>query len=134
MSSAPASLSAISRQCWRSSPDADVVIFGSEQGEQAVGTAALRELIQRLFSRPEASSWAWQWQSISRLGEVAWVAADTVSTTRGHHQESSRPYRLTAVLERRAGRWLIVQYHGSEPAPRRGPEAASSAPRTDDIG
>ncbi|MDG6995384.1 MAG: nuclear transport factor 2 family protein [Nitrososphaerota archaeon] len=26
------------------------------------------------------------------------------------------PYRLSAVFEKRNSRWLIMQYHGSEPA------------------
>jgi hypothetical protein len=56
---------------------------------------------------------------------MAWVALDTTVHMSSERGVKSAPYRITAVLERRGGRggrggrgarWLLAQYHGSEPA------------------
>lgn len=50
------------------------------------------------------------------MGPVAWVTLETTVNISGEQGLKSAPYRITAVLERRGGRWLLAQYHGSEPA------------------
>jgi ketosteroid isomerase-like protein len=88
----------------------DVVLMGSEAGELAKGLDEVRRLLEHLFSQPVSFRWTWKWREVSAAGPVAWVIAE--ATFGGTH-----PYRMTVVLEKRAGRWLWTQFHGSEPAP-----------------
>ncbi len=90
-------------------PDSDVFLMGSEAEEVATGPDEIRRLLRRTFARPVAYRWDWKWRKVSVGGSVACVAADALIT--GAH-----PYRMTVVLEKREGRWLLMQFHGSEPA------------------
>jgi ketosteroid isomerase-like protein len=117
--------------------DPDVFLLGSEAGERATGPQELESFFRRVFSREVAFSWAWkEWNfSASAKCSVAWVALDATVHMSGESEQGvtvkSAPYRITAVLERRSGqggrggkggkggrgaRWLLAQYHGSEPA------------------
>jgi ketosteroid isomerase-like protein len=95
--------------------DPDVTMLGSEQAERAVGPAELAFIIGRLLARQSTYSWRWHQRqvSVSAAGDVAWVEA-VASISDGR---MATPYRMTLVLERRGGHWLIAQYHGSEPLP-----------------
>ena len=55
------------------------------------------------------------WRSVSPAGSVAWVASDATVHAKVEGQEIHLPARMTAVLERRGDRWLILQLHGSLP-------------------
>jgi len=90
-------------------PDPDVFLMGSEADEVATGPDEIRRHLQRIFARPVTYRWDWKSRKVSAAASVAWVAADA-SVTGAH------PYRITVVLEKRDGRWLLMQFHGSEPA------------------
>jgi ketosteroid isomerase-like protein len=97
-------------------PDEDTFLMGSEAGEMATGPGELQELFRRIFARSGSFSWTWNSKLVSTAGSTAWVALDSVV----HYSEASRvrnlPYRITAVLEQRGDKWLLAQFHGSEPA------------------
>jgi uncharacterized protein (TIGR02246 family) len=95
--------------------DDDVSMFGSWDWEVAVGPDALRTLYTRLFSGEESISWEWKSYHVSSSGTVAWVFARGFVHTRKGESDSSGAYRLTAVFEKRGGRWTWMQFHGSEP-------------------
>ena len=103
-------------------PDPDVFLLGSEAGESATGREELESFFRRVFSRDVAFSWTWKEWIVSAKGQVAWVALDTTVHMSSERGVKSAPYRITAVLEHRGGRgrrgarWLLAQYHGSEPA------------------
>ena len=96
--------------------DPDMVWLGSWEGERGVGLAGLERLLQRLLSAPVDYSFEWERRSVSAEGSVAWVIAEGSVHARGPDQDLSSPYRLTLVLVNRAGKWLILHSHGSEPA------------------
>jgi hypothetical protein len=50
---------------------------------------------------------------VSAHGNVAWLTAD--GTFRLSTDDQRQPYRLTAIFERRADRWLWQVFSGSEP-------------------
>ncbi len=102
-------------------PDPDVVTIGTGQDEKRVGLAEIRAQLERDFAQSEAVSIEFGWHSVSGAGSVAWVAADCVAQAKmPDGQEMSLQIRTTFVLEQRAGKWLIVQWHGSLPATRQG--------------
>ena len=96
--------------------DADVRIIGSEANESAEGPRQLEDFFKRIFARPSRYSWQWAKPSFSCSGDVAWLLADGEVIIRDDGGERRRPYRITGVLEKRDGKWLWLQFHGSEPA------------------
>ena len=94
-------------------PDADATMIGSSAGEIAVGPMNIRPFLEDLFDSPHSYSWEWDDVSIARAGDVAWLWTDGALVVDGR---SERAYRITGVLERRAGRWLWTLFHGSEPS------------------
>ena len=96
-------------------PDADVALYGSEVSEVAIGPTALREFLGGIF-RKAGPRFTFKERAISAAGDVAWLTA-AATVTIGDAVAGS--YRLTLVLERRDGHWLIVLFNGSEPVPDR---------------
>jgi ketosteroid isomerase-like protein len=87
--------------------DDDVAMWGSELDERAEGRERIRALGEALASWPEQLTFTWDDTFVRVEGDVAWVNA--VGAINGS------PYRLTAVLVRRAGEWRWHTFHGSEP-------------------
>jgi len=107
--------------------DPDLVVIGTGGDEKRVGLAEIRALFERDFTQFEDASFNFGWHSVSAAGSVAWVAVDLILNLKASGQETSLQVRLTAVLEKRAERWLIVQEHGSLPAA--GQERGMAFPR-----
>ena len=97
-------------------PDSDFVLIGSGLDEKRIGLAGLRAQVERDWSQTDAASFEFGWISVSAAGSVAWVAANVSVHGFVGGQEMSYPGRLTAVLEQRGDRWLIVQFHWSLPS------------------
>jgi ketosteroid isomerase-like protein len=96
--------------------DEDVALYGSERAEAFVGRAAIQDFLARLFDRHEGPRFRLESRKASLRGNVAWFVAEA-SVTVG--DQVVAPYRLSLVLERRGGRWLIALFNGSEPLPDR---------------
>jgi hypothetical protein len=96
--------------------DADVVVFGSGADERRLGRAELREQLVRDWAQSESLSVEFGWHSVSAAGPAAWVATEMTVHAVIDGKERTFPGRLTAVLERRGGRWLWMQSHFSLPA------------------
>lgn len=94
------------------SDDADVALFGSEVSETSLGRAAIREHLARIYAQPYRILFDLQPGKVSAHGNVAWLTAE--GTYRLSTEDERRPYRLTAVFERRADRWLWQLFSGSE--------------------
>jgi hypothetical protein len=100
----------------------DPVYVGSEPGEVAVGRAALRALLEELFSRDERYSWRTTRVTVTGRDDVLHLVADAdllvhpcVNGTAGPATEQA-PYRITGVLEREPEGWRWRLCQGSEPA------------------
>jgi len=96
--------------------DPDLVVIGTGKDEKRVGFDEVKSLFERDLTQFNDASFRFGWHSVSAAGPVAWVAADLVLDLETGGQEVSLQVRLTNVLEKRAGRWVIVQEHGSVPA------------------
>ena len=94
-------------------PDADGVLIGSAAGELARGPMEMRPFFEELFESENTYSWEWDDVSVSCAGDVAWLWTEGALVVNGR---SARPYRISAVLEQRQGRWLFCLFHGSEPS------------------
>src|SRR5207248_6976158 len=91
--------------------DPDVFLLGSGVDEARAGHGAIREQIERDLTQSDALSWILSPQSISAAGSVAWTSGDVVVRVTMGGQTLDIPHRLTTVLERRGGEWLVQQMH-----------------------
>lgn len=107
-------------------PDADLVILGTGQDERAVGWQAAQAQFQRDWNQADTVEWEWGWHSVSSAGPVAWVLCETQMHARMGSIRVDAPTRLSAVLELRGDRWLIMHLHLSIPAS--GQDAGESFP------
>jgi len=91
--------------------DPDVFLQGTGVDEARTGRAAIREQIERDLTQSDALSWTLSPQSVSSAGSVAWTAGDVLIRVTIREKTLDIPHRLTTVLERRGGKWLILQMH-----------------------
>src|SRR5256885_671342 len=86
-------------------PSAFSMTFGSDPS-----ITAMQELV---VPRSIPIVLEWDDVSVSAAGDVAWLWLEGALALDGR---SERAYRISAVLERRSGRWLWTLFHGSEPS------------------
>ena len=96
-------------------PDPDVVVIGTGRDERGVGPAQIGAIFERAFTQFSEASFEFGWHSVSVAGLLAWLAADVDFRATAGDRESSRQIRLTAIMEKREGRWLVLQSHDSVP-------------------
>ncbi len=94
-------------------PDPDLVAIGTSVGEKYIGRQAIGEGLTKDFAQSQGSLLRITWSSISSSGNVAWVAADCEAEVMSRCGVLLVPGRLTAVLEKRGEKWLIMQTHFS---------------------
>jgi len=97
-------------------PDPDIVLIGTGMDGKMVGTDEIKARAERDWAQSEASSFEFGWTSVSKAGSVALVASDVTARAKIAGQEAVFPWRLTAALDNREGRWLVCQLHLSAPA------------------
>jgi len=95
------------------SGDEDAMLIGPEPGEVAIGPAALSTFFAELYARPDRLIFTLPERRVSAMGTVAWLTGE--GTYRLSTGGEERPFRLTAVLERRREVWLIQLFSASEP-------------------
>jgi class 3 adenylate cyclase len=91
--------------------DPDVFLYGTGVDEARRGSGEIRAQLERDLSQSDAWSWTLGQQSISSAGAVAWTAGEVVIRITIGNRTLDVPHRLTTVLERRDGNWLILQMH-----------------------
>jgi uncharacterized protein (TIGR02246 family) len=97
-------------------PDPDVIVIVTGGDEKGVGLAEIRNILGRAIGQFEEASFKFGWHSVSTAGSVATLAADVTLYVKTRDRQITERIRLTVVLEQRADRWLIIQWHDSLPA------------------
>jgi len=100
--------------------DDDLVVFGSNPADRRFGWNATREYVQKYFTAVDAIDITVKERRIKihRSGETAWFAQVLDwKETAGKEIATIIGLRISGVLEKRDGRWLIVQLHASGPSP-----------------
>ena len=103
------------RQSALLAPDPDVTFFGTGADEERVGLSEIKDQILRDWAQSESAFIDWTQLSVSAQGNVAWVAAHVTLKARASGREMAFPGRITVVMDKRDGQWLIVQWHMSVP-------------------
>jgi uncharacterized protein (TIGR02246 family) len=95
-------------------PDADIVMVTSEESLLR-GPDEVRAFLQRYVHGPATYSWTWDRCDVFAAGGVGWLLAEGTETAVTEDGEEKHPYRMSMVCEKRDGRWLLLQVHGSSP-------------------
>ena len=96
-------------------PDPDIVVFGSGADEVYVGPKQAKKGLKRDFAQTRSVKVGLSKVRISAAGKVAWLAANCLFTAYVAGCNIEMAGRLTAVFEKRKGRWLILQSHFAMP-------------------
>ncbi len=95
-----------------------MVTFGTDAAERWIGYEPAENALKRQFESVEESQGTTRERVIvvHRSGEVAWWSElrDWKGKAQGE-SVSEEGVRLTGVLEKRNGHWVIVQVHASVP-------------------
>lgn len=105
----------------------DVLLLGTGSDEVVVGRDKIAELLRRDFEEAESVLVNLGGLQVSSDGDVAWAVthdAAVEATIGGQHL--TMPLRITTVLRRTDGHWLIQHAHVS--APLAGQEPGKSFP------
>jgi uncharacterized protein (TIGR02246 family) len=98
--------------------DDDMIMFGTDVAEHFVGWEQIIESVQKQFESMENIQLTIRELGIKvhKSGEVAWVSflMDLKGEAMGE-PFSIEGMRITDVMEKRNGNWLIVQLHASVP-------------------
>jgi len=96
-------------------PDPDVVVIGSGADEVYVGPKQAKKGLARDFAQALSVKVKLSKARISTAGKVAWLVANCLFTAHVSGCDVDMAGRLTAVFEKRKGRWLIMQSHFAMP-------------------
>jgi len=96
-------------------PDPDGVFIGTGLDEKRLGLEEVKRQLKRDFAQSDDLSWDSGWHTVSAAGKVAWVAGDLTLHAKIGGRKITLPMRSTTVLEKRKGKWLVVQLHNSMP-------------------
>lgn len=110
--------------------DADFFIYHPDSRSTIVGFEAFKDMTERIFMNEAFRATGYDIRdlriTLSRSGETAWYSAMLDDFGEWQGQPTVwKDARWTGVLEKRDGRWVIVQMHFS---------FASDAPREDESG
>ena len=95
--------------------DEDITVFGLEPDEKCIGIDKIKSQLERDWYQTNISSIEFTWISISSAGLLAWVASEALMKIKANGTSVILPSRITSVLEKRDGKWLVVQAHFSVP-------------------
>jgi hypothetical protein len=95
-------------------PSTDIVVITSER-PLLRGFDELERFLRGYVEGDTVYRWEWGRRDAVVAGTVAWLLAEGTEISERGEREERHPYRMTMVLERRAGRWALRQVHGSSP-------------------
>jgi ketosteroid isomerase-like protein len=117
-------------------PDADVVLITAERDATFVGFENLRPGLERFMQGLESRKSTVRDLRVKLLANGKVAVATLVLDLEGRYQGkpfASRGNRMTYVLEKRGGRWLMVSAHGSLPAAEGDDSAVTAGPDVEAI-
>jgi ketosteroid isomerase-like protein len=92
-----------------------VVFIGTGCDEKCLGLDKLKNQFERDFVQSEKVHVSQKWETVSVLGDVAWLAAEVDFKTKIKGKSKEFMTRLSAVLEHREEQWRFVHMHISLP-------------------
>lgn len=97
-------------------PDTNVAFVDSDTELPFSGSDKIREAYTRDFSHMESATLKYSGTIVGSKGDMAWFATAIRASVVVDGEKMTVPAQWSAVLEKRGGKWLIVQSHFSFPA------------------
>jgi ketosteroid isomerase-like protein len=96
-------------------PDPDVTMIGSGADEKTVGINQFPKIVIRDWSQSDKATSSFKQIAVSAAGSVAWFTTDITFKVQSGLDKFEFSGRLTGVMEKRSGNWLLAQMHFSVP-------------------
>jgi hypothetical protein len=98
--------------------DSNFFIYHPDNKSTIVGYESFRDLVENVFMHPAFKATGYEINdlriNVSKSGEAAWYSARLNDRGEWNGQPTSwENVRWTGVLEKRSGKWIIVQMHFS---------------------
>jgi ketosteroid isomerase-like protein len=102
--------------------DEDVVFIDADSEKPVMGPAAIKAAYEREFSQIKSATLKYTSTWIGGKGDAAWFSAQCAVSVDTGEEKITLPAHWSGVLEKRDGKWLLVQSHLSFPMPEPPPE------------
>jgi ketosteroid isomerase-like protein len=98
-------------------PEATTVFVDSGPEGRHVGADAIKNAYQAEFAQIQSVVMEYGWLSANAKGDITWFATELNAKVDTGKEKFNVPGRWTGVLEKRGGKWVIVQSHFSYTVP-----------------
>jgi ketosteroid isomerase-like protein len=102
-------------------PEADVVFFEADEKGRYVGADQIKSAYENSLKQVKAIKGEYKWTSVGSKGDVAWFATEVMFDVDTGQDKFKQLGRWTGVLEKKNGKWMLVQSHFSFPDQEEGP-------------
>jgi len=106
-------------------PDEDVIFIDADSEKPVIGPAEIKAAYEREFSQIKSATLKYTSTWIGGKGDAAWFSAQCEVSVDIGDEKITLPAHWSGVLEKRDGKWLLVQSHLSFPMPEPLPEEES---------
>ncbi len=103
-------------------PDANVVFVDPGPKGRYEGPDQIKKSYENDFMQFKSLVTKYTWVLVAGKGDLAWFAADSISAVDMGEEKLNVPARWTGLLEKRQGKWLLIQSHFSVVEPEMEPE------------
>jgi ketosteroid isomerase-like protein len=102
-------------------PGAEVVFFEADEKGRYVGAGEIKSAYENSLKQVKSIKGEYKWTSVGSKGDVAWFATEVLFNVDIGQDKFKQLGRWTGVLEKKNGKWLLVQSHFSFPDQEGGP-------------
>ncbi len=103
-------------------PGADVVFFEADEKGRYVGADQIKTAYENSLKQVKSMKAEYKWTSTGSKGDVAWFATEVLFEVDAGQDKFKQLGQWTGVLEKKDGKWLLLQSHFSFPEPEGPPE------------
>jgi ketosteroid isomerase-like protein len=103
-------------------PGAEVVFFEADEKGRYVGPDQIKAAYENSLKQVKSIKGEYKWTSVGSKGDVAWFATEVSFNVDTGEDKFQQLGRWTGVLEKRNGKWLLLQSHFSFPEQEGPPE------------
>jgi uncharacterized protein (TIGR02246 family) len=96
-------------------PEATVVFFEADEKGRYVGPDQIKAAYENSLKQVKSIKGEYKWTSVGSKGDVAWFATEVLFNVDTGEDKFKQLGRWTGVLEKKDGKWLLVQSHFSFP-------------------
>jgi ketosteroid isomerase-like protein len=101
-------------------PGAKVVFFEADEKGRYVGADQVKTAYENSLKQVKSMKAEYKWTSVGSKGDVGWFATEVLFSVDTGTDKFKQLGRWTGVLEKKDGKWGLVQSHFSFP-PEEGP-------------